>query len=60
MEDVLKTEKIPEANIYQCWNCKMHSLDWAKNWAKKIIEKGIAVMNTDELRLDLQKVKDIC
>ncbi len=60
MEDVLQTEKIPEANIYQCGSCKMHSLEWAKRWAKKILDRGIVVVKNKDLELDLDKVEERC
>jgi len=58
MQDVLNTTKIPEANKYQCGTYKMHSLNEAKDIAKGVIEKGIGIMNNDELKLDLDKIKD--
>ncbi len=60
MKDVLNTEQILEANIYQCWSCKMHSLEWAKNWAKKILDRWIWIMKNEDLKLDLSKIKNVC
>ncbi len=60
MEDVLNVESqddIPELNIYQCGSYKMHSLDESKEIAKSILERGIGVMNNEELKLDSQKIK---
>ena len=54
MEDVLEVqtqEEIPELNIYQCGTCEMHSLENAKKIASSILEKGISVMNNEELLL---------
>ena len=34
MQNVLDTKTIPEANIYQCGSCYMHSLEGAKKVAK--------------------------
>lgn len=54
MNDVLTVEsqdKIPELNIYQCGTATMHSLEEAKEIAKKVIAAGIAVNKNDELAL---------
>jgi S-ribosylhomocysteine lyase len=55
MQDILGVESqndIPELNIYQCGTCKMHSLDDAKQIAKNVLDRQIAVMNNDSLKLD--------
>ncbi len=55
MRDILKVEKqedIPELNIYQCGSCKMHSLEEAKKIAKDVLDRGIGVMDNEELKLD--------
>jgi S-ribosylhomocysteine lyase len=60
MEDVLHVksqEEIPELNIYQCGSYKMHSLDEAQAIAKQILERGIGIMNNEELALDESLVK---
>jgi len=60
MRDVLAVpsqEDIPELNIYQCGSCKMHSLDEAKEIAQTILDRGIGVMNNEELKLDPEKIK---
>ncbi len=62
MKDVLgvKSEKnIPELNIYQCGTYKMHSLKQAKKIAKKILKKGIGVMDNEALALDVKKSKRV-
>lgn len=54
MNDVIevRSEKdIPELNIYQCGTAKMHSLDNAKKIAKDMLDRGIGIMNTQELLL---------
>lgn len=51
MEDILKVDKIPEANKYQCGTYKMHSLQEAQKIAKNTLEQGIGIMNTKELLL---------
>ncbi|PAF54447.1 S-ribosylhomocysteine lyase [Helicobacter sp. 13S00482-2] len=54
MRDVLrvKDEKdIPELNIYQCGTAKMHSLKEAQDIARKLLDQGIGVMNTQDLLL---------
>ena len=59
MKDILKTDSIPEANIYQCGSCYMHSLEKAKIIAKTILQRGIGVINNKELELK-GKIKNIC
>lgn len=62
MEDILgvQSEKdIPELNIYQCGTYKMHSLKQAKKIAKKILKKGIGVMDNEALALDVKKSKRV-
>ncbi|MCF6173005.1 MAG: S-ribosylhomocysteine lyase [Campylobacteraceae bacterium] len=59
MSDVLNVKSqqdIPELNIYQCGTCDMHSLDEAKQIAKKVLDEGIGVMSNEELKLDLSKI----
>ena len=59
MEDVLEVKEqndIPELNVYQCGTYKMHSLDEAKDIAKKILSKDIGIMDNEALKLDLAKV----
>jgi S-ribosylhomocysteine lyase len=59
MRDVLaikSVEEIPELNIYQCGSCYMHSLNGAQKIAKHIIDSGVAIMNNEELKLDLEKI----
>ena len=41
MKDILKTDSIPEANIYQCGSCYMHSLKKAKIIADKLFKREI-------------------
>lgn len=56
MKDVLAVanqENIPELNIYQCGSAAMHSLEEAKEIAKDTLEKGIGIMNTQELLLKI-------
>jgi len=60
MKDVLAVKSqddIPELNIYQCGSCKMHSLDEAKEIAKRVLDRGIGIMNNEELKLDLSKIE---
>ena len=55
MEDILKVESegdIPELNVYQCGTCAMHSLVEAKEIATKVLDRGIGVMDNEELKLD--------
>lgn len=56
MEDILKVKdesEIPELNIYQCGTCSMHSLDEAKDIARKILKNKVGTMNNEELKLNL-------
>ena len=57
MEDILKVNKIPEANRYQCGTCRMHSLKKAQKIARKILKKGIGIMDTEKLLL--KEIKEI-
>ncbi len=60
MKDVLNVKSqddIPELNIYQCGTCKMHSLDEAKEIAQGILDRGIGIMDNEELKLDPNKIK---
>ena len=59
MQDVLNVKSqsdIPELNEYQCGTYTMHSLDEAKEIAQRVLDRGIGVMNNEELKLDLSKV----
>jgi len=59
MRDILalkSVDAIPELNIYQCGSCYMHSLDEAQKIAKRVIERGIGIMNNEELALDRAKI----
>jgi len=61
MKDILEVKSmsdIPELNEYQCGNCKMHSLDEAKEIAEYILKNGIGIMHNEDLKLDLEKIKD--
>ncbi|CUU39523.1 S-ribosylhomocysteine lyase [Helicobacter typhlonius] len=54
MRDVLRIrdeKAIPELNIYQCGTAKMHSLKEAQDIAQVVLDKGVSVMNTQELLL---------
>ncbi|RAX56574.1 S-ribosylhomocysteine lyase [Helicobacter monodelphidis] len=51
MEDICKVDTIPEANKFQCGTFKMHSLQEAQDIAKKTLNAGIGIMNTEELLL---------
>jgi len=60
MQNILDTDEIPEANIYQCGSCYMHSLDAAKKVAKHILDKDIVVINNEELKLNPEKIPNVC
>ncbi|MFV0482444.1 MAG: S-ribosylhomocysteine lyase [Campylobacteraceae bacterium] len=54
MQDILSVNNqndIPELNIYQCGTCSMHSLEDAKNIAKKVLSTGVGVMDNKALEL---------
>lgn len=55
MRDILNVKnqnEIPELNIYQCGTCAMHSLDEAKEIARKVLNLGIGVMDNEILKLE--------
>ncbi len=59
MKDILKLKsqsEIPELNIYQCGSYEMHSLEEAQKIAKKVLDRGIGVLDNEELKLDLSKI----
>ena len=61
MRDILEVKSvsdIPELNEYQCGNYKMHSLEEAKEIAENVLNKGIGVMKNEDLKLDLEKIKE--
>jgi len=61
MKDILKKVKkkkdIPELNKYQCGSYKMHSLKKAKKVAKKVLKKGIKIMDNEKLKLPSSLIK---
>ena len=62
MKDVLKVKSqkdIPELNIYQCGTYKMHSLDDAKDIAKRILNQGIGTMSNKKLKLSDEILKGL-
>ena len=60
MQNILDTDTIPEANIYQCGSCYMHSLNGAKKVAKHILENEITIMDNTALSLDPSNIPNIC
>lgn len=59
MEDVLNVKEqseIPELNIYQCGSCNMHSLEEAKEIAKKVLERGIGINKNEEITLNEEMI----
>ena len=60
MENILNTNEIPEANIYQCGSCYMHSLNGAKKVAKHILDNEIVVMDNEKLALNPQSIPNTC
>ena len=62
MKDVLKVKKqkdIPELNKYQCGTYKMHSLKEAKEIAQKVLDRGIGIMNNEDLKLSKKILKGL-
>ena len=62
MKDVLKVKSqddIPELNIYQCGTYKMHSLDDAKSIAREVLDKGIGIMDNEDLKLSKKILKGL-
>ncbi len=62
MKNILAVEKqedIPELNIYQCGTYTMHSLEEAKDIAKKVLDQKIGIMNNEELKLSKKKLKGL-
>ncbi len=62
MRDVLAVKNqadIPELNVYQCGTYKMHSLKEAQEVAQNVLDKGIGIMDNEELKLDLSKLEEL-
>jgi S-ribosylhomocysteine lyase len=62
MKDVLKVKSeadIPELNVYQCGTYKMHDLKMAKKIAKKVVKKGVGVMDNKKLFLSDKQMKKL-
>jgi S-ribosylhomocysteine lyase len=62
MEDVLKVKSeadIPELNVYQCGTYKMHSLKNAKKISKRVLKRGIGIMDNKKLFLSSKKMKKL-
>ncbi len=62
MDDVLKLKKkrdIPELNRYQCGTYKMHSLKGAQRVAKRVLKRGIGIMDNTALALDSKTLKKL-
>ena len=62
MQDVLEVKSqddIPELNIYQCGTFKMHSLDDAKDIAKRVLTSGIGTMSNKKLKLSKKILKGL-
>jgi len=62
MKDVLNVKRqkdIPELNLYQCGTYKMHSLDEAKEIAGKVLDRGIGIMNNEDLKLSKKILKGL-
>ena len=60
MQNILETDTIPEANIYQCGSCYMHSLVGAKKVAKHILNSDIVIMDNEKLKLNLENITNTC
>lgn len=42
LENVIKATEIPAANEIQCGNFKLHSLELAREYAKKVLDAGLS------------------
>ncbi len=60
MQDILNTNEIPEANVYQCGSCYMHSLQKAKEVAKHILNSEIVIMDNENLALSPKTTPNVC
>jgi len=60
MQNIVETNTIPEANIYQCGSCYMHSLEGAKKIAKHILNNEIVMMDNEKLSINPDKIQNIC
>ena len=60
MQNILDTDTIPEANIYQCGSCYMHSLEGAKKVASYILSKNIEIMDNEKLALNPKNISNTC
>jgi S-ribosylhomocysteine lyase len=60
MKDILNTNDIPEANVYQCGSCYMHSLNAAKEVAKEILNKEIVEIDNESLTLNPNEIPNVC
>ncbi|WP_456479684.1 S-ribosylhomocysteine lyase [Nautilia sp.] len=60
MQNILDTDTIPEANVYQCGSCYMHSLNGAKKVAEHILNNEIVIMDNDALALDPSNIPNEC
>jgi len=60
MKNIVETNTIPEANIYQCGSCYMHSLEGAKKVAKHILDNEITIMDNEKLSINPNKIQNIC
>ena len=60
MENIINTQNIPEANIYQCGSCYMHSLNGAKKVAKHILDNDIVIIDNETLKLNPDTIPNIC
>ena len=56
---VKKQSDIPELNKYQCGTYKMHSLKEAKEIAQKVLDRGIGIMNNEDLKLSKKILKGL-
>jgi len=60
MENIINTNDIPEANVYQCGSCYLHSLNAAKEVAKEILKKEIVEIDNESLKLDPSNIPNVC
>ncbi len=60
MQNIIDTNTIPEANVYQCGSCYMHSLEGAKKVAKHILDNEIVIMDNEKLALNPNSIPNEC
>ncbi len=58
-ERILRVERVPEANVYQCGSADFHSLAAAKEIAAEVLRRGICENKNDEIALSAAELEKI-